>query len=99
MRLRSQPKTVSILAVMIVCLTVMGAIACQFHPTSSEHEQEVPIGHHQDQHSDNMSCLIAALPENPALIELTFVSWAVIPVQLHADSFVSPPFIPPRYPA
>ena len=97
MRLRNQPKALSLLAAMIVCLMVVGAVACEFHPTSSEHEHEMPIGHQQDEHSDGVSCLIAELPEKLVLVELTFVSWVALPMRLHATSVVSPLFIPPRY--
>ena len=95
-RLRRQPRGFSILAVIIVCLTVTGTIACQFHPASSEHEQESPIGHDQDGHSDGVSCLSAMLPEDVVLVELAFVSWVAMPMRLHAITFISPPFIPPR---
>ena len=100
-RLRRQPKALSILAVMIVCLTVGGAIACQFHPASSEHghENELPVGHHQGGHADGVSCLNATLPDDLVLVEFAFVSWAAMPIRLHATLFVSPLFIPPRYPA
>jgi hypothetical protein len=95
-RLRRQLRALSILAVIIVCLTVVGAIACQFHPASSEHEQEAPIGHHQDGHSDGVPCLNAILPEDFVLVELAFASWVTMPVRLHATTFASPPFIPPQ---
>ena len=99
MRLHSPAKALSLLAVIIVCLTVGGAIACQVHAASSEpgHEHEMPIGHQQDGHSDGVPCLNATLPENMVLVELTFVSWVAMPVRLHATSFDSPPFIPPRH--
>ena len=101
MRWDSQPKALSLLAIVIICLMVGGAVACQFHPASSkhEHENDMPIGHHQDGHSDSVSCPMAALAEDRVFVELTFVSWAAMPIRLHATSFVSPPFIPPRYPA
>jgi hypothetical protein len=72
---------------MIVCLTIVGTIACQFHhPASSdpEHGHKMPIGHHQDGHSDSVFCLTATLPEDLVLVELTFVSWVSIPIRLHA---------------
>ena len=99
MRLCNQPQALSFLAAMIVCLMVVGAVVCEFHPTSSEHENEMPIGHHHDGHSNGVSCLIAELPEKLVLIELTFVSWVAMPIPLHTASVVSPLFIPPRYTA
>lgn len=97
-RLRNQPRILNILVVMIVCLTVVGGVACQFHPASSEHghEQETPTGHHQDGHSRSVSCLSAMLPEDLVLVEFTFVSWVALPIRLYAILFVSPLFIPPR---
>jgi hypothetical protein len=91
----------SIFAVMIVCLTVVGAIACQFHPASSEHEHEKerPTGQHQEGPSHGVLCLIATLPEDRVLVEFTFVAWTAVPIRLYATLVVSPPFIPPRYPA
>lgn len=44
----------------------------------------MPIGYHQDGHSDSVFCLTAALPEDLVLVELTFVSWVSIPIRLHA---------------
>ena len=97
--LRSQPKMLSIIGVMIACLLVVSVSACQFHPVSSEqgHEDERPIGHHQDGQSDGISCLSAMLSEHLILVEFTFVSWVAKPIQLHITPFVSLPFIPPRY--
>jgi len=98
---RNQPKALSIFAVMIVCLTVVGAIACQFHPASSEHahEKERPTGQHQEGPSHGVFCLIATLPAELVLVEFTCVSWTAIPIRLHTTLLISPPFIPPRYPA
>jgi hypothetical protein len=96
-----QPKTLRILVVMIVCLTVVSGVACQFHPASSEHEheKEMPTGHHQDGHSQGVSCLSARLTEELVLVEFTSVSWTAMPMRLHATLVVSPLFIPPRYSA
>ena len=101
MNVRNQPKALSIFAVVIVCLTVLGAIACQFHPASFEqgHETERPIGQHQDGHSHGVICLIATLPEDLLLIKFAFVSWTAMPIRLHATLFVLSLFIPPQYPA
>jgi hypothetical protein len=84
---------------MIVCLTVVGSVACQFHlaPPDHEHEQETPTGHHQDGHSQGISCLSATLPEELVLVEFTSVAWVALPIRLHAILFVSPLFTPPRY--
>src|SRR5688572_4971909 len=94
-RVGRQPKAFSILVVMIVCLTVVGGVACQFHPASSEHEheKETSTGHHQDGHSRGVSCLSATLPEELVLVEFTSVSWVTMPIQLYAILFVSPLFI------
>ena len=101
MNVRNPPKALSIFAVMIVCLTVGGAMACQFHPASSEHahEKERPPGQHPEGPSHGVFCLIATLPEELVLVEFACVSWTAVPIRLYATLFVSPPFIPPRYPA
>jgi hypothetical protein len=99
--MRNQPKALSIFAVMIVCLTVVGAMACQFHPASSEHEhtheKERPAGQHPEGPSHGVFCLIATLPEDQVLVEFACVSWTAVPLRLHATLVVSPLFIPPRY--
>lgn len=98
MRLRNQPKALSLLATLIVCLMVVGAVACEFHPVSSEHdhEQEAPLGHHQDGHSDGVSCLSAMLPETLMLVQFTFGSRVAWPIRLYATSLVIPLFKPPQ---
>ena len=97
--MRNQPKALSIFAVMIVCLTVVGAIACQFHPASFEHthEKEMPTGQHQEGPSHAAFCLIATLPEDQVLVKLACVSWTAMPIRLLTTLLISPPFIPPRY--
>ena len=101
MRWRSSHSALTFLATLMIVLTVGGAIACQFHPVSSEHgrEHESPIGHQQNGHSDGISCPVAELPDDLMRVALTFVSWVALPIDLHATSFVSPFFIPSRYPA
>ena len=96
---RNQPKALSIFAVIIVCLTVVGAIACQFHPASSEHahEKERPTGQHQEGPLHGVFCLIATLPEARVLVKFACVAWTAMPIRLHATLVVSPLFIPPRY--
>ena len=96
MKLRRQPRIFSILAIIIVCLTVAGAVACEFHPASSEHEHEAPAGHHRDGHAAGAPCLSAMLPEDVVFVELTFMSWIALPARFRAAIFASPPFIPPR---
>jgi hypothetical protein len=76
---------------------VVSGIACQFHPVSSEHEEEMPIGTHQDGHSQGVSCLSATLPEAPVLVVSTSVAWRAMPIRYYALLFVLPLFIPPRF--
>ena len=95
-KLRRLSGVFSILAVIIVCLTVAGAVACEFHPASSEHEREAPAGCHQGGQAAGASCLSAILPENVVFVELATMLWVAPPVRFHIAIFASPPYIPPR---
>ena len=91
-------KSNQLVALLLVCMAIAAALACQLHPTSN-HEQAIPGSHHPGSSSHaglDFFCMVAVLP---AMI--TFLLWALLAFHtpsrvLKYTAPVSPPFIPPR---
>ena len=91
-----------IVALLLICLPVAAAIACQAHTVSLDHEHARP-GHSHPGSSErsllDFSCIsmAAVLPAIVMLASLLCHMVLAKPLVLKPTVFAFPPFIPPRH--
>ena len=94
-----QRKTRVIFTLLLVCIAIVTAIACQSHRGLSAYEPVAPLGHHHGSSphtAGSAFCLIAVLPAGTLFIVVLSMWVTVSALLLYSASFVSLPFIPPR---
>lgn len=95
-------KAYKIVVLLLVCLAVGAAFACQIHPASSGHEHAMPDMHHTSSASHpgfDSSCVIAVLPVMMVFLAWFFFAFYAAPRMSKYTVPVFPPFIPPRFSA
>ena len=96
-RLSNLPKVATALTILLICLTVIMIIQCEFHPANRMH---AATGHHQHASSkalDGGFCLIAILPAIWYLPIRFSYTMLVVTILGQRDSHLFPFFIPPRF--
>ena len=94
-------KACLIVALLLICLPVVAAIACQAHTVQHDHEHAMP-GHSHPGSSVppllDFSCIsmAAVLPTIVMLASLLFHMVLARPMVLKHTVLAFPPFIPPR---
>lgn len=100
MRPVTRYKTLAMLAILLVCTIVVALSECQVYTASSdEHEQDTPLGHHNNASAHAMghgACLIALLPTALALVWFAFFWFHISFRFVRLTPLAFPPFIPPR---
>jgi hypothetical protein len=90
-----------IVALVLICLPVVAAIACQGHTMPLDHERAMPSHSHPSSSGYpllDFSCLsmAAVLPTIVMFASLLFYMMHARPLVLKHTIFAFPPFIPPR---
>lgn len=94
-------KTLPLIALLLICVTVGVVMACQVHITPSGHNHDVPGKSHSSSSAHaslDFSCmgLAAVLPMAMMFASLVFYALRVTPAVLKYTVRAFPPFIPPR---
>jgi hypothetical protein len=91
-----------IVAMLLVCMAIMVAVACQFHAMPSAHEHTTPTGHHPTSSAHalvDVACLTAILPTIVFFLSL-LSGLCHIALLFSYDALLAfPPFRPPRHAA
>jgi hypothetical protein len=87
------------IALLLTCLAVVAAVACQFHPATLGHAETAPAGHHHASSPHltlDLHCLIAVLPLIISLALFFRFTLYVIDLLPHLTTLAFPPFMPPE---
>lgn len=91
-------KSKQLIAVLLVCMAIAAALACQLHPAST-HEQAIPGSHHPGSSSPagpDFFCMVAVLPAMITFLLGALLAFHTPSGKLTYTAPVSAPFIPPR---
>jgi ABC-type Fe3+ transport system permease subunit len=93
-----QPKAYQIVALLLICIAIIAAVACQVHPAFND-EYAVSSQHHSPSsvHTGlDVLCVVAVLPAILVFLSWIFFAWHAPSWVLKDTAPVFLPFIPPR---